>query len=30
LIRQVLVTEREKFRKLPRDVRAIRQITGNE
>ncbi len=28
LIRQVLVTERDKFRKLPRDVRAIRQITG--
>ncbi len=29
LIRQVLVTERDKFRKLPRDVRAIRQITGD-
>ncbi len=29
LIREVLVTQREKFRKLPRDVRAVRQITGD-
>jgi len=28
LIREVLVTQREKFHKLPRDVRAVRQIVG--
>jgi cytochrome P450 len=29
LIRDVLIAKREHFRKLPRDVRAVRQLTGN-